>query len=104
MSLRAECKQYLDISDTDRDAKIDALLNAGYSAMTNTADVLAISGFSPSADPTPTMDALVKIALFTYVAAQLETDPDLQSKFTSIFERQVNTLAMSSKVGDYSQQ
>lgn len=102
MSLLTECKVYLDISDNDRDTKLTALLNAGYSSMTKTADVLALSAFSPTTDPTPTgIDELFKLTLFSYVAAQLETDVDAQAKFMAIYEKNVNTLAMSSAFGDY---
>ena len=101
MSLLTECKVYLDITDNDRDTKLSALLSAGYSSMTKTADVLADPDFSPTSE-TLKMDGLVKITLFTYVAAQLETDPDTRSKYESIFERNVNALAYSSAFGDYS--
>lgn len=102
MSLVTECKVYLDISDNDRDGKIAALLSAGYSSMTNTADVVGISGnFDPTSDSLQ-LDPLVKIALFTYVAGELEPDPDKKTKITEIYERQVHTLAMSSAFGDYS--
>lgn len=102
MSLLTECKVYLDISDNDRDTKLTALLNAGYSSMTKTADVLALSSFNPATDPTPTgIDELYKLTLFTFVAAQLETDADTQAKLMAIYEKNVNTLAMSSSFGDY---
>lgn len=102
MSLVTECKVYLDISDNDRDGKIAALLSAGYSSMTNTADVVGISGnFDPTSDSLQ-LDPLVKIALFTYVAGELEPDPDKKMKITEIYERQVHTLSMSSAFGDYS--
>lgn len=101
MSLLVECKVYLDITDNDRDEKLKQLLNAGYSSMTNAADVTGVSDFSPTSD-TLQLDALVKIALFTYVAMELEPDPDRKAKLNVIYERQVNTLAMSSAFGDYS--
>lgn len=102
MSLLTECKVYLDISDTDRDSKLTALLNAGYSSMTKTADVLALSSFNPTTDPTPTgIDELWKLTLFSYVAAQLETDADIQAKYMAIYEKNVSTLAMSTAFGDY---
>lgn len=101
MSLVTEAKVYLDISDNDRDAKISQLLSAGYSSMTKTADVLPVTDFSPESD-TLQLDALVKIALFTYVAKELETDPDKHAKLETIYERQANALAMSSAFGDYS--
>lgn len=101
MSLLTECKVYLDITDNDRDGKLTALLNAGYSSMTKTADVLGVDNFSPTSDSLQ-LDELVKIALFTYVAMELETDPDKQAKLTASYERQVNALAYSSAFGDYS--
>ena len=101
MSLVTECKIYLDISDNDRDAKLAALLSAGYSSMTNTADVVENPDFDPTSDSLQ-LDPLVKIALFTYVAAELDPDPDQKAKLTTIYERKVHELAMSSAFGDYS--
>lgn len=100
-TLLLECKIYLDISDNDRDAKLTQLLKAGYNSMTDTADVLGISSaFDPTQDVQ--LNELVKIALFTYVAAQLETDPDRQGKLMASYESQVHALAMSTAFGDYS--
>ena len=101
MSVLTECKIYLDISDNDRDAKLSQLLSSGYSSMTNTADVLAVASFDPTSEETQ-LDALVKTALFTYVAMELETDPDTKAKYNVIYERQVNALSMSSAFGDFS--
>lgn len=101
MSLVTECKVYLDISDNDRDGKIAQLLKSGYSSMTKTADVLAVEDFDPTSDSLQ-LDPLVQIALFTYVAGELEPDPDKKAKITVIYERQVHALAMSSAFGDYS--
>lgn len=94
MALLDECKVYLDITDNDRDSKITQLLNAGYSSMTNTADVV------PGA--LESLNDLVKIALFTYVAKELEPDADTKAKMESAYEKQVSALAMSSAFGDYS--
>lgn len=101
MSVLTECKIYLDITDNDRDAKLSQLLSAGYSSMTNTADVIGAESFDPTSAETQ-LDALVKTALFTYVAMELETDPDTKAKYNVIYERQVNALAMSSAFGDFS--
>lgn len=101
MTLLAECKAYLDITDSDRDGKLTMLLKAGYSAMTKTADVVGVDSFDPTSD-TLQLDKLVNIALFTYVAAQLETDPDKIAKLNASFERQATALAMSTAFGDYS--
>ena len=101
MSLLTECKIYLDISDNDRDAKLTQLLKSGYSSMTNTADVVAVNSFDPTSEEMQ-LDALIKTALFTYVAMELETDPDTKAKFNVIYERQVNALSMSSAFGDFS--
>lgn len=102
MSLLTECKVYLDITDNDRDEKIKALLKAGYSSMTNTADVVGDSStFDPTSDAVQ-LDQLVAIALFIYVAGELEPDPDQKAKLTAIYERKVHELAMSSAFGDYS--
>ena len=101
MSVLTECKIYLDISDNDRDAKLSQLLSSGYSSMTNTADVIGVESFDPTSAETQ-LDALVKTALFTYVAMELETDPDTKAKYNVIYERQVNALAMSSAFGDFS--
>ena len=98
-SVLAKCKIYLDITDNDLDGKLSALLSAGYSSMTNTADVLAVSSFDPAQEVQ--LDALVETCLFTYVAAQLETDPDRQNKLTASYETQVHALAMSTAFGDY---
>lgn len=100
MSLVTKAKVYLDITDSDRDAKISQLLSAGYSSMTKTADVLPVDGFDPDSD-TLELDALIEIALFTYVAKELETDPDKHTKLEAIYERQANALAMSSAFGDF---
>lgn len=99
MTLLVECKMMLDITDNDRDAKIEMLLNAGYSSMTNTADV-ADFDFSVTED-NPSIDALLKMALFAYVAMQLETDPDTLEKWRKIYENFVGSLAISSAFGDY---
>lgn len=101
MSLVTECKVYLDISDNDRDGKIAQLLKSGYSSMTNTADVLAVADFDPTSDSLQ-LDPLIQVALFTYVAGELEPDPDKKMKITDIYERQVHALSMSSAFGDYS--
>lgn len=101
MSVLTECKIYLDISDNDRDAKLTQLLSSGYSSMTNTADVIGVESFDPTSEETQ-LDALVKTALFTYVAMELETDPDTKAKYNVIYERQVNALSMSSAFGDFS--
>lgn len=101
MSLVTECKVYLDISDNDRDGKIAQLLKSGYSSMTNTADVLAVEDFDPTSDSLQ-LDPLIQVALFTYVAGELEPDPDKKMKITEIYERQVHALSMSSAFGDYS--
>lgn len=102
MSLVTECKVYLDISDNDRDGKIAQLLKSGYSSMTNTADVASVAeDFDPTSDSLQ-LDPLVQVALFTYVAGELEPDPDKKAKITVIYERQVHALAMSSAFGDYS--
>lgn len=99
-TLLAECKIYLDISDNDRDDKLKQLLKAGYNSMTETADVLGTSSaFDPSQDVQ--LNQLVKIALFTYVKAELETDPDRHDKLVSCYEKQVNALSMSTAFGDY---
>ncbi len=97
MSLLADVKIYLDITDNDQDAKLNALLAAGYSSMTNTADVTGAGAYSDDL----TLDPLVRICLFTYVAKELETDPDRYKKLDEIYTRQVNTLAYSSAFGDY---
>ena len=101
MSLLTETKIYLDITDNDRDNKIVLLLNAGYSSMTKTADVLAVDGFDPTSDELQ-LDALYKTALFLYVAKELETDPDSRAKWEQLYERQATALAMSSAFGDFS--
>lgn len=101
MSLLSETKIYLDITDNDRDGKIIQLLNAGYSSMTKTADVVAVADFSPTSD-TLAIDDLYKVALFLYVAKELETDADQHAKWEALYERQVSALAMSSAFGDFS--
>lgn len=99
MTLLEECKMLLDITDNDRDAKLTLLLEAGYSSMTNTADVAPFN-FSVSED-NPQIDALLKIALVAYVAMQLETDPEVIEKWRKIYENQVGALEISQAFGDY---
>lgn len=99
MTLLEECKLLLDITDNDRDAKLALLLEAGYSSMTNTADVAPFN-FSVSED-NPQIDALLKIALVAYVAMQLETDPEVIEKWRKIYENQVGALEISQAFGDY---
>lgn len=99
MTLLEECKMLLDITDNDRDAKLALLLEAGYSSMTNTADVAPFN-FSVSED-NPQIDALLKIALVAYVAMQLETDPEVIEKWRKIYENQVGALEISQAFGNY---
>jgi len=100
MSLLTDCKVYLDITDNDRDSKITMLLRAAYSSMTNTADVAAFN-FDPTAEPTTDLDGLLKTTLFSYVAMELETDPDKKAKWKALYENNVWTLSTSQAFGDY---
>lgn len=102
MSLLTDCKMYLDITDNDRDDKIKLLLKAGYSSMTDTADVAKITDFDVTSESV-TIPELVTTTLSLYVGKEMETDPDKRAKYNALYEESVATLAMSSVFGDFTQ-
>lgn len=101
MSLLTDCKMYLDITDNDRDNKIKLLLKAGYSSMTDTADVAKLSDFDVTSE-TANIPQLITTTLSLYVGKEMEEDPDKRAKYNALYEDAVASLAMSSKFGDFS--
>lgn len=102
MSLLTDCKMYLDITDNDRDEKIKLLLKAGYSSMTDTADVAKIAGFDVTSDSI-VIPQLITTTLSLYVGKEMEPDPDKRAKYAALYEDSVSTLAMSTAFGDFTQ-
>ena len=100
MSLLSDCKMYLDITDNDRDEKIKLLLKAGYSSMTDTADVAKISDFDVTSDSV-VIPQLITTTLSLYVGKEMEPDPDTRAKYNALYEDAVSSLAMSSAFGDF---
>ena len=100
MSLLSDCKMYLDITDNDRDEKIKLLLKAGYSSMTDTADVAKLSDFDVTSDSV-VIPQLITTTLSMYVGKEMEEDPDKRAKFNALYEEAVSSLAMSSAFGDF---
>lgn len=101
MSLLSDCKMYLDITDNDRDDKIKMLLKAGYSSMTDTADVAKLSDFNVTSDSI-VIPELISTTLSLYVGKEMEPDPDTRAKYAALYEDAVASLAMSSVFGDFS--